>query len=502
MGKPEKQQIAPGKTYPGNFMLFSCTFVTFLALVKASILNFDIAFSEEERNQNICPTIFHMEAEVRAIGVDFYNVCLNEPSGQIAHKRKLSVSENPSSGADPADASSSEKKAPGSRVNELIHPQAFSNSTLSVPLVGSASKSAELENFLANEVMTYKFNKNMHERRVAIRMMITHIANNDLEGYGRDQGVFKHLFSHNFNRIKKSGVPFFNFYVIYFGATNFKHLLTKFAPCEFGLMRLRAAFVNLIEKNSLHVISYIMAECFFFPEEDQKYLSEKILAKFPEFTFFECLIFELPHNNDNVRTAYNIQFAKFEPSKLNIVRNILVNNIERRINDRALLHFGYKRLLQVLDYPDFFTSLWPDCKFLLARIAIVHGNLDALIRITELDGSLILANFDGSNLFDVIVSNRKLVFMPFILAIAHELAFVPKGDGNVSIYESLIIDDDVQMIEAFENHGFSSEIKYINGLNAIQMAYQRRSNYLLLHFSIKYGNVKMTGYLSELSIQS
>ena len=92
--------------------------------------------------------------------------------------------------------------------------------------------------------------------------------------------------------------------------------------------------------------------------------------------------------------------------------------------------------------------------------------------------------------------------MPFILAIAYELAFVPKGDRNVSIYESLIIDDDVKMIEAFENHGLSSEIKYINGLNAIQMAYQRGSSNLLLHFSIKYGNVKVTEYLNELSIQS
>ena len=37
-------------------------------------------------------------------------------------------------------------------------------------------------------------------------------------------------------------------------------------------MRLREAFVNLIEKNSFHVISYIMAECFFIPENDQNIL--------------------------------------------------------------------------------------------------------------------------------------------------------------------------------------------------------------------------------------
>ena len=501
MGKPGKQQNDPGKTYPGDFMLFSCTFVTFLAVVKASIFNLDVAFSEKEkdseRNQKFCPTVYQIEGDVRAIGVDFYNVSLNESSGQMTRKRKSSISENPSSGADPDNTPNSVKKS-----NEPIHPQAFSNSPSSVPRVRSADENAELENFLANEVITYKYNKNSHERRVSVRMMITHIANNDLEGYGRDHDVFKRLFSHNFNRIKKSGVPFFNYYAIYFGATNFKQLLTKCGFCEFEQMRLREAFVNLIEKNPFHVISYIMSECYFIPEEERKIISERILAKFPELTFFDCLIFELPHDNDNVRTAYNIQFAKFEPAKLNIVKNILMNNIDRGVSDQVLLHFGYKRLLHVLDYPDFFKSLRPECRFLLAKIAVLHSNSAALIRITELDGSLILANFDGSNLFDVIISNRKLNFMPFILAIAHELAFVPKGVRNVSIYESLIIDDDVEMIKAFENHGLSSEFKYINGLNAIQMAYQRRSNYLLLHFSIKYGNVKMTGYLSELSIQS
>ena len=175
----------------------------------------DVAFNVEEkdseRNQQFFPTVYQMEGDVRAFGVDFYNVSLNESSGQMTRKRKSSISENPSSGTDPFNEPSSEEKAPSLNINEPVHPQAFSNSPSSVPRVRSAYENAELENFLANEVMTYRFNKNMHERRVAIRMMITHIANNDLEGYGRDQDVFKHLFDHNFNRIKKSRVPFINF---------------------------------------------------------------------------------------------------------------------------------------------------------------------------------------------------------------------------------------------------------------------------------------------------
>ena len=264
-------------------------------------------------------------------------------------------------------------------------------------------------------------------------------------------------------------------------------------------MQLNNAFSNLIETKPFPVIFDIMRSSHGISEPNQRLIYDAVLSKHPRLHPFDYLIFELPHINANVDFATFIYQARSETEKLVQIGMLLSSN--ELIEDKVLAHFGFRRFLQIpSDFPLFFQQLSNGSKFMLAKIAILHENIDILIRMIELDGRVaLLTDFlKVKTLFDVIIHYRKFKFIPLFLSLVPELAFEPKSHGIPSIYESLIIAGDIGMIKAFEIAGFSSEAKLILGKNAIQLAYEIGDINLLQYFNMKYGNERITFHLNSM----
>ena len=119
----------------------------------------------------------------------------------------------------------------------------------------------------------------------------------------------------------------------------------------------------------------------------------------------------------------------------------------------------------------------------LGKIAVINDDLDALMEMIQLDGNILLMNLnDTQTIFEFVIERNKQKFIPLMISLVPELAVAPKPDGKDSIYKSLIVEDNLEMIKCFEKMDFSSESKVLEGQNAIQMAFEIGSPKLVAHF--------------------
>ena len=93
--------------------------------------------------------------------------------------------------------------------------------------------------------------------------------------------------------------------------------------------------------------------------------------------------------------------------------------------------------------------------------------------------------------------NEEERLLSIVFEYRSELLTALKADG-ISLLESLILDDNVEVIKEFESAGFSPEAKIIRNLNAVQLALELLSPKLFDYFVGKYGNEKITSMLLEI----
>ena len=356
----------------------------------------------------------------------------------------------------------------------------------------------ELNKYVSQEVNSYHFKVPI--RHDLMRMLIEWIAKNDYASYKANENNFKSVFG-AYEMIKKGKerICYLPHYIIYFGATNFIELIRTEPKSGFEKMKLEKAFQNLINTKPLNTVVTIFKACLWLREEDQKKIATLFKSKYPNLHHFDYLYFEFPiiftmQTDDSLK----ILNASTIEEKLAHLKAFLVYH-QNSFYFGDLKNFAYKRLLVIpTAYPELFQSLPDWTKLTLGKIAVINDDLDALLAMIKLDLNILLMNLNDSNtIFEFVVECNKQKIVPLMISLVPELAIAPKRDGKDSIYKSLIVEDNLEMIKCFEQNGFSSEAKVIEGKNAIQLAFELGVPKLIAHFIESFGRDKVMEYLME-----
>ena len=380
----------------------------------------------------------------------------------------------------PAQISSAPLPAPASNTYPVLR---------LIPLNLPPNISAAIRDYLLSESNYYRFKKPF--RYELLRKMIACIAQNDYASYKANEHEFRSEFGFSYDGLRrgKQRISFLHHYIIYFGATNFIEIIRRDPKSSFKDLELFKAFHNLINTKPIETFVTIIRNCGWIQKEDQKKIDS--LYSIP-----------IPINDklDFLQSSNSI-----DEEKIAIFKSLLVRFQDACTN--RLAHFSLKKLLLIPKaYPDIFKSFPDASKLIFGKVAVLNDDVDALIRLVQLDESILLMNFKNSywTLFDLALENKKMKVIPLMISLVHELAVAPKPDGKYSIYKSLIVEDNVEMIKCFEQNGFSSEAKVhegnnvLEGKNAIQLAFELGVPKLIAHFVESLGRDKVMGYLMEI----
>ena len=342
--------------------------------------------------------------------------------------------------------------------------------------------SRELEVYVFREVGSYNFRKS--NRKNLIRKLIVDIAKNDYASYKANENAFIEEFGVTYTGLKIGGVNYVHHYIIYFGATNFAEVIKSRPKSRFDAMDMDEAFKNLINNKPMDTLITIFGSLsVWLLENEQKIVCDLIRAKYPKMHPLDYLFFELPRSAFLSITpdSFKIFKAPTEEEKLAELKNFLIRH---QNSFEFLNHFGLKSLLMIPSmYPELFQGLPDGCKMFLAKIAVIMDDLEALVQIVQLDGNILLMNFNGDlTLFLMAVRFSKKRIVPLMINLVPELATAPQAPGKNSIYKMVIIDDNLEMIQCFEEAGFSSEAKVLDGRNTVQVAFELGVPKLITHF--------------------
>ena len=353
----------------------------------------------------------------------------------------------------------------------------------------------QLKHYIKMEQNDYSFPLN-HHCSLHFSKLIKYLAMNDYKGFFRDKPVFT-SFKPTFRKIQKNGIHYLPHYIIYFGATNFLRCLNSFVKIDFEGAELMKAFRNLIQTKDLSVIVKIMKADFSIPEAALKEISQAIKDKYPILHCFDFFFFEFYHVEHGIESnILKILHAENEKEKLDETVKMLSKLFA--FSKISILHFGYRRFLELPKlFPEYFVKLNKTEKLMFAILSLIQNDVAAFVKIVELFPEALLITIKGKTLFDYAVKMKRKDFYPFFLSIVPELLTIPKQNG-ISLLESIILDDNVEVIKELESAGFSSEAKIIHNLNAVQLALELLSPKLFNYFVGKYGNEKITSMLLEI----
>ena len=342
--------------------------------------------------------------------------------------------------------------------------------------------SNELDGYVYREVGSYNFRK--LNRKHLLRKLIVDIAKNDYVSYKDNENKFIEEFGVTYTGYKIGGVNYVHHYIIYFGATNFAEVIRIRPKSNFDEMDLDKAFENLINnKPKDTLITIFGSACVWMLEKEQKQVCDLVRAKYPDLHPLDYLYFEFPRTYllNITHDLLKIFEAPTEEEKLAELKNFL---IRYQSSFDFLQHFGLNRLLIIPSmYPELFQGLQDGCKLCLAKVAVVNDDLEALVQIVQYNPDILLMKFNVDyTLFDLAVRLNKKRIVPLMINLVPELAIAPEASGKNSIYKMLIIDDNLEMIKCFEEAGFSSEAKVLDGKNAIQVAFELGVPKLITHF--------------------
>ena len=363
-----------------------------------------------------------------------------------------------------------------------------------IPLNLPPNLPAAIRDYLLSESNYYNFKKPI--RYELVRKMIACIAQNDFASYNANEKEFKSEFNHSYEGLNrgKQKFSFLHHYIIYFGATDFIEIIKRDPKTSFKDLELLKAFYNLINTKPIEIVSTIFNECRWLQVEDQENVRKLVERKYPNLHDFDHLYsIPIPKNDklDFLQSSIPIDEKR--------IAKLLVRHQDSSTN--RLAHFSLKNLVSIpKNYPEFFKCLPDASKLIVGKVAVLNDDIDALIRLVQLDGNVLLMNFKNSHstLFDLALEKKKMKIIPLMIRLVPELAVAPKPDGNDSIYKSLIVEDNLEMIKCFEQNGFSSEAKVHEGKNAIQVAFELGVPRLIAHFVDSFGRNKVLGYLKEI----
>ena len=483
-------------------------FLLLLASVKGSQINFDLAFSEECMD-GPCPVIYYSDKPIRPIGTPYDEQSIfaiqSTPKPPQTQPSATGITAMPSTKSSPQTPKPKtfENKSSQNDQTGLPVPSAVPISKPSVsidltrnPRIWPVRRPSRFidPQYIALEKVHYKFRS---VRGTKLEKFLTYIAENDYVGFSQDQEISL-AFGRNFKSLQKNDVEYFPHYVVRFGATNFLRCFNKYVEVDFEGAKLIDAFKNLIGTKPLKTVIEIMKFNFNIPETAQKEISQLIRVKYPMLHCFDFFFFEMTHHDQETRNiTFKILSAVTEAEKLKhfmeLAQKLAV------IAEKQYSHFSLVRFLEFPKmYPESFVKFSNLAKFVFIFIALVQSDTSYLVKLIGMFPDLLLHRYNGLTVFDHVIRLKRRSFIPFMLSIVPEHAMEPRPDGNVSLYESLIIADDVEMIKAFELAGFSSETKRIRGMNAIQLAFELKSPKLFDYFTDKFGQDKVMSYLVEI----
>ena len=515
-------------------------FLLFLfSAIKVHGSRFNLIYAFEDEKMDECPIVFHSDEPVRDIGVPFRSATSNTTStsqlvisGTTAHASLLIKQPNappqyniPQYNAPPNNLQYNYlyQPSPYPPVGNLTRgdipppPQILSYHPLaphlafpagappnpiSVPIRAPVPApvptsnptpapmnnyyppniSNELERYVAREVGSYNFRK--PNRKHLVRKLIVDIAKNDYVSFKDNENKFIEEFGVTCTGYKIGGVNYVHHYIIYFGATNFAEMIRIRPKSNFDEMDLDEAFENLINNKPKDTLVTIFGSaCVWMLEKEQKQVCDLVRAKYPDLHPLDYLFFEFPRTSlfNVTHDLLKIFEAPTEEEKLAELKNFLIRH---QSSFNFLQHFGLNRLLIIPSmYPELFQGLQDDCKLFLAKVAVVNDDPEALVQIVQFDTNILLMMFNVDyTLFDLAVKLKKKRIIPLMINLVPELAIATPASGQNSIYKMIIIEDNLEMIKCFEEAGFSSEAKVLDGKNAIQVAFELGVPELITHF--------------------
>ena len=224
-----------------------------------------------------------------------------------------------------------------------------------------------------------------------------------------------------------------------------------------------------------------------------------IKAKYPRLHPLDYLFLELPRKYlDTTDDAFKIFKAPTEAQKFAELKDFLIRHKDG-LYFEAISTFCLKAMSKIpAMYPEFFRSLPNQSKLLLAKLAVIHDNVETLVQIIQLDENIMLMNPEKDwSLFELAARLSRNQIIEFLINVVPELAFQPQAHYKSPIYSLLIYNDNLEMIKRFEEARVSSEDKILNGKNAIQVAFELGATKIIIHFIQSFGKEKVLGYLIE-----
>ena len=339
------------------------------------------------------------------------------------------------------------------------------------------------EAFLEAYINTERFSYNspVFEFREQVGKLLNLLAKNNYSGYLICRTTIANSLGEKFEHLIKFGINYLPYYIIHFGATNFLHLLDLF-KINLETMNLFLPYVNMIYSKPYPVMTQIMKVSHWIPEKTQKIFCDSIRIKYPSLHPLNYFFFESTHlGSDSVELTHKILMGKNNNEKLHHLQQFL--ELNSKLRNEHLTHFCFLMLSSIpISYQEFFMNLPIELKFFLAKIAVIQGDIVALVQISELVPELLVYHENGKTLLDLVVKCRKICLLNLFLTLAPEVALYSGSGRAISIYESLIIADDVEMVTEFESCGISWSKKSIGSKSAIQVAFEKECIGLVKHF--------------------
>lgn len=350
-----------------------------------------------------------------------------------------------------------------------------------------------IEKYIQNELAYNAFKKD--EKRVALRLAIEFIAENDYKGFEAFGPQFEAAFGREYHMFKRgpNKVDYMMHYIIRFGATNF---ITSWCYANRNAnedSNIEGAFEHLIATKPLDALFQFLRDRRHVGRDSvQKAISNAVKKRYPDLHFLDHIVFDSPSFFDD---AFKIFEAKSEAKKL----EALTGYLKEWKNVAIVPHERQLKILEItFRYRDYFVNLNVDLRFYLAQLAIANDNIDALTKIFDLDPELIFY-FRETTLFAFAAARRAANMIKFFMEIVPELA-TTNVDGNLSPVALSIQIDVVNNLNVFEECGvdLSQAITYKDNLcTPVQLAFLERSFRTFNYFVDKYGSQYVMAQLLE-----
>ena len=165
-----------------------------------------------------------------------------------------------------------------------------------------------------------------------------------------------------------------------------------------------------------------------------------------------------------------------------------------------LENLNKKRLLEIpFRYPEYFLSLDIESRFLIARAAVLNGDLDTLTKIVELDVTVV-SHVSKCTLFSLAAERVKINLFEFFMDIIPEFAVMEPLE-NLSPLADAIRHERMKNLKALNDLNLDLTQEIIvkeNAFTPVQLAFRWRCRIVFLYFLEKFGKQYVLDQLLKL----